>query len=156
MPCRTWLSAWRGKVSKGPLLSAVPSKSGFLRACTRKLSPGLQKTFSTTGDSYALAVGRLKQGIGLSQAEASLKTIASRLEKEFPKDNAGRSIALTPLTEAAVGANLHDQIALAGTMMMTVVGLVLLIACANLANLLLARAARREREMGLRDRKSVV
>ena len=98
----------------------------------------------------AHAVGRLKPGIGINQAEASLKTIASQLEKDFPKDNGGRSIALTPLTEAAVGANQHDQIALAGTMMMTVVGLVLLIACANLANLLLARAARREREMGLR------
>ena len=96
------------------------------------------------------AVGRLKQGIGVSEAEASLKTIASQLEKDYPKDNGGRSIVLTPLTEAAVGVNLHDQIALAGTMMMTVVGLVLLIACANLANLLLARAARREREMGLR------
>jgi predicted permease len=96
------------------------------------------------------AVGRLKQGIGINQAEASLKTIASQLEKDFPKDNGGRSIALTPLTEAAVGANQHDQIALAGAMLMTVVGLVLLIACANLANLLLARAARREREMGLR------
>lgn len=95
-------------------------------------------------------VGRLKPGISISQAEASLKTIASQLEKDFPKDNGGRSIALTPLTEAAVGVNLHDQIALAGTMLMTVVGLVLLIACANLANLLLARAARREREMGLR------
>ena len=91
------------------------------------------------------AVGRLKLGLGLRQAEASLKTIASQLEKDFPKDNAGRSIALTPLTEAAVGVNLHDQIALAGTMMMTVVGLVLLIACANLANLLLARSARREK-----------
>ena len=98
----------------------------------------------------ALSVGRLKQGIGISQAEASLKTIASQLEKDFPKDNGGRSIALTPLAEAAVGVNQHDQITLAGTMMMTVVGLVLLIACANLANLLLARAARREREMGLR------
>ena len=98
----------------------------------------------------ALAFGRLKPGIGISKAEASLKTIASQLEKDYPKDNGGRSIVLTPLTEAAVGVNQHDQLALAGTMMMTVVGLVLLIACANLANLLLARAARREREMGLR------
>ena len=98
----------------------------------------------------AAVVGRLKPGIGMNQAEASLKTIASQLERDFPKDNGGRSIALTPLAEAAVGVNQHDQIALAGTMLMTVVGLVLLIACANLANLLLARAARREREMGLR------
>jgi len=91
----------------------------------------------------ALAVARLKPETGLRQAEASLKTIAAKLEKDFPKDNAGRSIALTPLTEAAVGVNVHDQIGLAGTMMMTVVGLVLLIACANLANLLLARAPRK-------------
>src|SRR5260370_33253979 len=82
-----------------------------------------------------LSAGRLKQGIGLGQAEASLKTMASTLEKEYPKDNAGRSIALTALAEAAVGANQHDQIALAGTMTLCAAGLVLLSPCADLASL---------------------
>jgi predicted permease len=95
-------------------------------------------------------IGRLKAGVSLSQAEASLKIMASHLESEYPKANAGRSIALTPLADAAVGANNHAQITLAGGLMMGVVGLVLLIACVNLANLLLAQAARREKEIGLR------
>jgi predicted permease len=94
--------------------------------------------------------GRLKPGLSLSQAEASLKTIASRLEGEYPKDNGGRSVALSSLAEAAVGVNNHEQFTLAGAMMLGAVGLVLLIACANLANLLLAQAARREREMTVR------
>ena len=94
--------------------------------------------------------GRLKPGISMSQAEASLKTIAFRLETEYPKDNGGRSVALTSLAETAVGANNHDQFTLAGAMMLGAVGLVLLIACANLANLLLAQAARREKEMTVR------
>ena len=94
--------------------------------------------------------GRLKPGLALPQAEASLKTIASRLETEYPKENSGRSVALTSLAEAAVGVNNHEQFALASAMMLGAVGLVLLIACANLANLLLAQAARREREMTVR------
>jgi predicted permease len=94
--------------------------------------------------------GRLKPGITMQQAEASLKTVASRLETEYPKDNGGRSIVLTSIAEAAVGANEHDQFTLAGGMMLGAVGLVLLIACANLANLLLAQAARREKEMTVR------
>ena len=94
--------------------------------------------------------GRLKPGLTAQQAESSLKTLASSLETEYPKDNAGRSVALSSIAEAAVGVNEHDQFALAGTMMLGAVGLVLLIACANLANLLLAQAARREKEMTVR------
>jgi predicted permease len=95
--------------------------------------------------------GRLKDGMSVSGAEASLKTVASRLESEFPKDNASRSVALTPLGDAAVGVNNRDQFVLAGGLMMGVVGLVLMIACVNLANLLLAQAARREKEIGVRS-----
>jgi len=95
-------------------------------------------------------VGRLKPGLEMSAAEASLKTMATHLETEFPKDNSGRSVALSPLADAAVGINDHQRIALASAMMIGVVGLVLLIACVNLANLLLAQGARRQKEISLR------
>jgi macrolide transport system ATP-binding/permease protein len=96
------------------------------------------------------AYGRLREGVSMAAAEASLKTVAAGLESAFPKENAGRSVALTPLAEAAVGVNNRSQITLAGGLMMGVVGLVLLIACVNLANLLLAQAASREKEIGVR------
>ena len=96
-------------------------------------------------------VARLKPGITAAQAEASLKTIATTLEREYPKDNGGRSVAVSALADAAVGINQHDQFVVAGTLMMGVVGLILLIACVNLANLLLAKGARREREMSIRS-----
>ena len=74
----------------------------------------------------AVSFGRLKPGVSMAQAEASLKTIASRLETEYPKENSGRGIALSSLAEAAVGINQHDQFTLAGALMMCAVGLVLL------------------------------
>ena len=94
--------------------------------------------------------GRLKDDVSLNGAEASLKTIASHLETAFPKDNASRSVALTPLADAAVGVNNRSQIVLTGGLMMGIVGLVLMIACVNVTNLQLAQAARREKEIGLR------
>src|SRR5260370_2837778 len=104
-----------------------------------------------TGRFLATTVyGRLKDGVSMSSAEASLKTVAAGLESAFPKDNAGRSVALTPLAEAAVGVNQRGQLTLAGGLMMGIVGLVLLIACVNLPNLLLAQAASREKEIGVR------
>ncbi len=96
------------------------------------------------------AIGQLKPGVSLGQAETAMKTIASRLASEYPADNQGRSIRLFPLSEAALGINQRDQFRMAGGVLTTVVGLVLLIACVNLANLLLARSTVREREVGIR------
>lgn len=106
--------------------------------------------FNTRRFLAATVYGRLKDGVSLSSAEASLKTVAAGLESAFRTDNAGRSVALTPLAEAAVGVNQRDQLTLAGGVMMGVVGLVLMIACVNLANLLLAQAAGREKEIAVR------
>jgi predicted permease len=117
---------------------------------TQALSGFLKDNFNDRRFLGTLIFGRLRSGVSLSQAEASLKTIALHLESAYPKDNGGRSIALTPLADAAVGANNFGQINLAGGLMMGIVGLVLLIACVNLANLLLAQAARREKEIGMR------
>jgi predicted permease len=95
-------------------------------------------------------VGRLKPQVSVEEAQAAMKTVAAGLETEYPRDNKGRTIELYPLNETALGINQRKQFSLAGGVLMGVVGLVLLIACVNLANLLLAQAAKREKELSIR------
>jgi len=94
--------------------------------------------------------GRLKRGVDERQALANLQTIASQLEREYPKDNLGRTFEGSSLSEAALGG-IRDQAIRVTAALSVVVGLVLLIACVNLANLLLARSAKRAREIGIRS-----
>ncbi|MBI1761538.1 MAG: ABC transporter permease [Acidobacteria bacterium] len=92
--------------------------------------------------------GRLKPGVSVAQAEAALKNIAAQLAREFPKENDGLTITLSP--PGLFGAFLRGPVMGFAGVLMAVVGLVLLLACTNLANLLLARATERRKEIAIR------
>jgi putative ABC transport system permease protein len=94
---------------------------------------------------FLLGIGHLKAGVSLTQAQAEISTIANRLAEAYPKENTGRGAKLDSLRELTV-----SDIRPALLMLFAAVGVILLIACANLANLLLARSLARQKEIAVR------
>jgi len=100
----------------------------------------------TRSARFLSVVGRLKPGVGVAQANAELAGVARQLASTYPESNRAVGANVVPLHEQAVGALRPALVLLLGG-----VGCVLLIACVNLANLLLARSSARQREMAIRS-----
>ena len=124
-----------------PAFTVVGQKADFLVPYGQTLEQ--LRAVSGRGSSYAIA--RLRDGVSFELAASEMRGIFADLEREFPRRNARRTVMLLPLQEQMVGDIRPALLAL-----MAAVGLVLLVGCVNVANLLLARSAAREREIGLR------
>lgn len=95
-------------------------------------------------------VARLQDGVTMEQGQSELNLIARALARDYPEENEGKGLVLMPLLRAQVDPNQRGSYVKAGVLLGSVVGMVLLVACANLANMLLARAHRRRRETAVR------
>jgi len=130
------------------VIGIVPSEVQFSRrAGIWTLIPELPPTFNDRGLRFFEVIGRLKSDVTLAAAQADLSTITERVSKQFPDPGNSVGVTLEPLRSGIVGNELQRTSAF----LLAVVAFVLLMCCANVANLLLARAKVRARELAVRS-----
>ena len=133
-----------GSVSS--LVGVMPRGFGYPDGVEMWIPASLNAASDPRFNRYLEAIGRLRPGVKITEAQAELDTISQRLDAAFPSSNRGWRVRVVPLTDSIVGDARRTLLLLVGA-----VALVMLIACANVANLFLAHAAGRQREIAVRS-----
>jgi putative ABC transport system permease protein len=128
------------------IVGIAPQDVGFATDVDLWLPLRRQPEDESRGDHRLIVLGKLAPGVTLAQAQAELQGIAARLESEFPLENEGWSIRLVPVREWIVDADIGRRLRI----LLAAVALLLLVAATNVANLQIARASGRLREIGVR------
>jgi putative ABC transport system permease protein len=129
------------------VIGVLPANGAFDRAFSQIWRPlAFEPENMTRNFHWFGAFAKLKPGVTLKQATAQMDAIGTRIAQDFPDSNKGWGVGLDPFAETVVGTQLRQSL----YVLLSAVGMVLLIGCANLANLTLARGTGREREVAIR------